>query len=233
MPAAAQADSIVTTPGSGLVFNNTWGSGATLAYENCVVAAEKQLEGIFTNKDHTQYDFQSGGDRRRSRTESVGANFTCSYATLKAAILKLAPNDVLPSTDPSDGKGFAIPESYARMLGLTSSAPANDATITLDGALNWDFGQDAVNAITHAITESAMGRDSGLGDFNGGIWTATDLFRYTAPTSSSARASMTPPTAATARRPFFPPTAASKRRPARDCQFTNLFDGTTPALRPQ
>ena len=217
-PSAAPADAIVSTPGSGLVFDNTWGSGVTPAYESCVVAAEKQLEGLFTNKVTLKMTFNlgaTGGDHDLSTCSSIH----CSYATLKAAIHKLAPDDVLPPSDPSKGKGFDIPEAYARMLGLTSSTPANDATITIDSAVAWDFGQDTVNAITHAITESAMGRDSGLGDWNGpgggrtigkGIWTAMDLFRYTA------AGVYTRPTAATATRPFFPPTAASKRRKALD-----------------
>jgi hypothetical protein len=40
---------IVTTPGSGLVFDNTYNPGCTAAYENCIVAAEKTLESLFTN----------------------------------------------------------------------------------------------------------------------------------------------------------------------------------------
>jgi hypothetical protein len=216
---SANADSVVSTPGSGLVFDNTWGTGVTTEYESCVVAAEKQLEGIFTNKITLNMTFNLGatdGDHELSRT----ANFHCAYTTLKAAILKFAPNVVLPANDPSGGKGFDIPEAYARMLKLTSSTPSNDATITLDSALNWSFGQDAVNAITHAITESAMGRDSGLGDFNGGIWTAADLFRYTASgsyDSSDGRDGKTT---------YFSSDGGKDTSEGAGLSFTNLFNGT-------
>ncbi len=233
-PAAVQADSVVTTPGSGLVFNNTWGSGATPAYENCVIAAEKQLEGIFTNNITLNITFNLGSTGGDHELSSVGGSFTYSYATLKAAILKAAPNDVLPSTDPSNGKGFTIPESYARMLGLSSSAPGNDATITLDGDISWDFGQDAVNAITHAITESAMGRPSGLGDFNNGIWTAMDLFRYTAagvydPTDGRGDPSAGIPAGAA---DFFSSAGGKQTSANAGLQFTHLFDGANPVSGP-
>ena len=229
-PSAAPADAIVSTPGSGLVFDNTWGSGVTPAYESCVVAAEKQLEGLFTNKVTLKMTFNlgaTGGDHDLSTCSSIH----CSYATLKAAIHKLAPDDVLPPSDPSKGKGFDIPEAYARMLGLTSSTPANDATITIDSAVAWDFGQDTVNAITHAITESAMGRDSGLGDWNGpgggrtigkGIWTAMDLFRYTAAgvyDSSDGRDG--DPT-------FFSSDGGKQTSQSAGLEFANQFTGTTP-----
>jgi hypothetical protein len=186
-PAAAQVNSIVSTPGSGLVFNNTWGSitpaGDATEFENCVVAAEKQLQSVFTNNVTLNITFNLGPTPNNDHDFSQTSSINYSYATLKVAMLKAAPNDVLPSYDPSGGKGFNIPEAYARMLGLTSAAPANDATVTIDSNLNWSFGQDVVDAVTHAITESTMGRDSGLGVFNGNIWTAMDLFRYTAPTS--------------------------------------------------
>src|ERR1700689_2701519 len=41
---------IVSTPGSGLVFFNTYAAGDTAAYEADIVAAEETLESLFTNK---------------------------------------------------------------------------------------------------------------------------------------------------------------------------------------
>ena len=42
-------DVIVSTPGSGLEFNNTYGASCTAAFKACIVAAENQLESLFTN----------------------------------------------------------------------------------------------------------------------------------------------------------------------------------------
>jgi hypothetical protein len=207
----------VTTTGSGLVFFNTFTANDTQKYENDVIAAEKQLEGIFTNNVTLRMTFDmenvSGGDTDGNKT--TGGQITVSYATLKAAILKLAPDDVFPATDPSGGKGFTIPEAYARMLGLSTGAPTTDATVTFDSFSSgqaWNFGQDVVDAITHGISEAGMGRDSGLGKFNGDIWTPSDLFRYTA---SGAYDSSDGPEAT-----FFPPTAVSKRRRVRGYRST-------------
>src|SRR5208282_3595839 len=49
---------IVSTPGSGLEFNNTYGGSCTAAFEACIVAAEKQLESLFTNSVTLNVTFQ-------------------------------------------------------------------------------------------------------------------------------------------------------------------------------
>src|SRR5271157_5574816 len=42
---------VVSTSGSGLVFDNTYDGTCTTPYEDCIVAAEDQLESLFTNSD--------------------------------------------------------------------------------------------------------------------------------------------------------------------------------------
>ena len=177
----------VATSGSGLVFLDTFTTDDTLAYENCVVAAEKQLEGIFTNNVTLRMVFNmtnvKGGDTDGNHFSN---GVVCSYAKLKAALLKLAPDDVLPATDPSGGKGFTLAPAYARMLGLSTNTPAIDATVTFDSFSSpsdpWDFGQDVVNAVTHGISEAGLGRVSGLGvSSDDDNWEPLDFFRYTGP----------------------------------------------------
>ena len=67
------------------------------------------------------------------------------------------------------------------MLGLSSSTPSTDDTVTLNTADTGldDFGQDVINGVIHELSEGAMGRVGGLGDQNG-VWSTMDLFRYTA-----------------------------------------------------
>ena len=103
-----------------------------------------------------------------------------SYSTLKSTLLKFAPSDVLPTSSPAlSGTDFNLPEAYARMLGLNSSTPTIDDTVTLNTYYAKAFGQDVINGLIHEISEGGLGRVGGLGDQNG-VWSAMDLFRYTA-----------------------------------------------------
>ena len=181
----------VTTAGSGLVFYNTFTKDDTLAYENCVIAAEKQYEGIITSKVTLRMIFDMGvkGDTDYNHFKSDGVEV--NYATLKAALHKVAPNDVLPATDPSNGGLYNIAPGYARLLGLTTYAGPDDAIVTFhSNGATWDFGQDVVNAVSHGISEAGLGRVSGMGvvisDDDTVVtpepdgWEPMDLFRYTA-----------------------------------------------------
>jgi hypothetical protein len=173
----------VSTSGSGLVFDNTYLASCTAAFEACIVAAEKQLESLFTNSDTIVVSFQEqsspgSGDALSNTNNGI----LVSYATLKAALLKAAPSDVLPSADPSGGKNWYVPYSYARMLGLTTTTGSPDLTVTLNTADTGldDLGQDVINGLTHELSEGGLGRIGGLGGSGTGSWSTMDLFRYNA-----------------------------------------------------
>ncbi len=170
----------VSTSGSGLVFDNTYTSSCTAAYIACIVAAEKQLESLFTSALTVNETFGLAPlGKGAAATNNASVKVTVSYSQLKSKLLKFAPGDVLPGADPSGGKGFKLPVAYARFLGLTMSAPSTDDTVTLNSNIKWAFAQDAINALTHELSEGALGRVGGLGDQNG-KWSTMDLFRYTA-----------------------------------------------------
>ncbi len=175
---SAGVSATVSTPGSGLVFDNTYLSGCTAQFETCIVAAEKQLESLFTNTDTITASFNEVnlGNNNDALTNTAGLDYLYSYATLKAALLKAAPGDVLPSTDPSNGGTWSIPESYARMLGLTTATESEDDNVQLNTYYPKAFGQDVINGLTHELSEGAMGRIGSLGDK--GVWDTMDLFRY-------------------------------------------------------
>ena len=173
---------VVSTPGSGLVFDNTYTTSCTAAFEDCIVAAEDQLESLFTNSITLNITFQeqNEGNNHVALGNGWPSSVNVSYATLKA---HLPSTDYLPATDPdpAGGNDWNLPEAYARMLGISSSAPSTDDTVTLNSYYNWDFGQDVINGLTHEISEGGMGRVGSLGGQSGtGNWSTMDLFRYTA-----------------------------------------------------
>jgi hypothetical protein len=173
------ATQTVSTPGSGLVFNNTYTANCSQQYISCIVAAEDTYESLWSNSltVNITFDEQAQGD-----TGSVASNdwsnwVTVSYAQLKNA---LPASDSLPSTDPTGGHTWYLPVAYARMLGLSSLAPSTDDTVTLNSSYDWSFGQDVTSTLEHEISEGVMGRVGGLGDQNG-VWSTMDLFRYSSP----------------------------------------------------
>ncbi len=168
---------VVSSPGgSGMVFNDSFDSTCTAKFEACVVAAEKTLEGLFTNPIvfNVKFTEQNQGNNGDAAENSWSSNTNVSYATLKNS---LPGSDVLPATAPFQTAG--LPEAYARMLGLSSSKPAIDDTVTYNTAFNGLFGQDVTNVLIHEMSEGLMGRVGGLGDQNGD-YSTMDLFRYTA-----------------------------------------------------
>ena len=171
----------ISTPGSGLVFNNTYSSSCTAAFIACIVSAEEEYESLFTNSDTINLTFQMVNQGNNGDALDNGWNSwtTVSYATLRSTLLKFAPSDVLPTTSPAPaGTDFNLPESYARMLGLNSSTPATDDTVTINTYYAESYGQDVINGLLHEISEGGLGRVGGLGDQNG-VWSTMDLFRYT------------------------------------------------------
>ncbi|HEY8004647.1 MAG TPA: NF038122 family metalloprotease [Phenylobacterium sp.] len=176
----------VTFPGSGLVFINYYDSGVTDAYRGAIIGAENFLQSHFTNPTTVNVEFD---------LQPLGASFSAqnqfpqvsvSYATLVSALRAHATtaDDALalaglPSVDPSHGVGFAIPTTEARILGLAVQTNSIDDTVTLNSSLPFTFGQDAMGALEHEITEGVFGRTASLG-FDGPRFGPLDLFRFTA-----------------------------------------------------
>lgn len=170
------ADQTVSSADSRLVFNNTYTANCTQQYIKCIVAAEKDFESHWGNSVTLNMTFdeqaQDVGNDAASNTWPYW--IVESYSSLQAA---LPASDDLPTTDPTGGRTWDIPEAYARMLGLSTQAPATDDTVTLNTSYSWDYGQDVTDTIEHEISEGALGRVGGLGDQNG-VWSTMDLFRY-------------------------------------------------------
>ena len=179
----------VSFAGSGLVFNNTLGAGVSQAYLNCILAAEQEIAGNWTNSCTINESFVG---QALGTTGTLASNsfyvYGVSYATLKNALTTLASQEPsnsilqqavahLPSSDPSGGQGFKLALPYARILGLTSSSLNPEDFVTLNTSYNWNYGQDVINTLEHEITEGGMGRIGGLGDQNS-LWSVMDLFRY-------------------------------------------------------
>ncbi len=176
----------VTQPGSGLVFINYYGAGVTEAYRSAIISAENFLASHFTDSVTVGVSFD---------TQSLGPSFAgqnsfssmgVSYATLTAALRShattaddlLAVNG-LPAADPSNGAGFSIPTTEARILGLAAQSNTIDDKVVLNSDLNFTFGQDAVGVLLHEISEGVFGRVSSLG-LDSGRFGPLDLFRFTA-----------------------------------------------------
>jgi hypothetical protein len=185
--AAALPVETITFAGSGIVFDNTYGSGVTAAFRAAIVAAENFFQSHFTNAVTLNMSFDLGpmasgvaADNHYQLLPHV------SYATLASALgaKAVTPDDMaavrtLPATDPTGGAGFAVPLGLARILGLAGSGQGVDDTVVLNQNLPWTYGADAVGALEHEISEGAMGRIGGLGVQNGS-WGPMDLFRYSA-----------------------------------------------------
>ena len=176
----------VTLAGSGLTFINYYGSGVTDAYRSAVITAENYLQSHFTNATTVGMDFEFTPLSPSFSAENNFSSISVSYSQFTAA---LAAHETtadaqlavagLPSSDPSQGAGFSIPDAQARILGLAAQSNSVDDTVTLNSSLPFSFGQDAVGAIEHEISEGVFGRIGSLG-FQGSQWGPMDLFRFTA-----------------------------------------------------
>ncbi|MCP1845518.1 hypothetical protein ACVIHI_009016 [Bradyrhizobium sp. USDA 4524] len=182
----------VSFQGSGLVFVNTWGSGASAQFENIVIGAEQYLSQLFPNACtvHCTFDLQSlnpaySGENFYNRVHVSYASFvsalqqhaqTATGRSAAAALAKLA--------DPTSGAGLNVSIGEARILGLASAGSSTDDTIYLNDAY-WTASalqsspNDAKAVILHELTEGIMGRVGGLGK-SGNSWAPMDFFRYTA-----------------------------------------------------
>jgi Ca2+-binding RTX toxin-like protein len=176
----------ITSAGSGLVFVNSYDGNVSAQYRSAVITAENYLQSQFTNSVTVDITFSFSALGSGVAAQNSFSTLDVSYAALTAALRahattaddQLAVNG-LPAFDPSNGAGFGIAFPEAVILGLASSATAHPVQVTLNSSLPWSFGQDAVGALEHEITEGAFGRLGGLG-FSGTQWGILDLFRFTA-----------------------------------------------------
>ncbi len=176
----------VTLAGSGLVFINYYGAGVTDAYRGAAITAENYLQSHFTNATTVGMDFEFTPLGQNVSAENSFSSIRVGYSQFTAA---LAAHETtadaqlavagLPVVDPSKGAGFSIPDTEARILGLAAQSNSVDDTVTLNSSLGFSFGQDAVGAIEHEISEGVFGRIGSLG-FQGAQWGPMDLFRFTA-----------------------------------------------------
>nr|WP_294504209.1 NF038122 family metalloprotease [uncultured Rhodopila sp.] len=185
---AGTTSDTVRLAGSGIVFNNTYGSGVTAAFKDAIITAENFFQSHFSNSVTLNLTFNLASISNQFSGQNNFSNVTrVSYATLVAALdahattaEQQAADASLPSADPSGGTGFAIPAGMAEILGLKGTSTTTDDSIVLNANMAWTFGADAVGVLEHEISEGAMGRIGGLGVQNG-WWAPMDLFRYSAP----------------------------------------------------
>jgi Ca2+-binding RTX toxin-like protein len=182
----ALASEAVTAAGSGLVFINDYGPSVSAAYRSAILGAEHELQSHFTNQVTigVSFDLQPL-DPQTAATNSFNV-VGVSYGALANALRTHAADSTetlaangLPAADPSNGAGFMLALGQANILGLAPQTNAFNVTITLNSNLNWSFGQDAIGAIEHEITEGGFGRNASLG-ISDSRWAPLDLFRFTA-----------------------------------------------------
>jgi len=176
----------VTLPGSGLVFINYYQPNVTPAYRAAILTAENFLQSHFTNATTVgvSFDFASlgGGFSAQNNFSPTAVSYSAFVAALTshaATADDLLSLGGLPASDPSGGAGFNIATPEARILGMAVQTNNVDDHVTLNSDLSWAFGQDAVGAILHEITEGVFGRTSSLG-IEESRWNPLDLFRFTA-----------------------------------------------------
>jgi|GEM_PF-3322998 len=176
----------VTLAGSGLVFINSYTSAVTDAYRSSVISAENFLQSHFTNQVTVSADFDFAKLATNTSGENNFGETAVSYSAFASALKAHATTaddliavNGLPSIDPSNGVGFDIPTTEARILGLAPQTNSIDDTITLNNAAGFTFGQDAIGVIEHELSEGVFGRTSSLG-FAETKWNPLDLFRFTA-----------------------------------------------------
>ncbi|MBS0361860.1 MAG: NF038122 family metalloprotease, partial [Proteobacteria bacterium] len=176
----------VTLAGSGLTFINDYDSTVTAAYRTAIIAAENLLQAQFTNQITLNVNFSFAPLGAGTSASNNFSEVNVSYSAFRAALVShatTADDQIavanLPTTDPSGGVGFALPRAYAVMLGLAAQTNLTEDAVTLNSNLPFTFGQDAIGAIDHEITEGLFGRTASLGIAET-RWDPLDLFRFTA-----------------------------------------------------
>jgi Ca2+-binding RTX toxin-like protein len=176
----------VSSPGSGLVFINYYGDTVTDAFRSAILGAEHQLQSLFVDATTVGVHFDLRDLGSSFSAQNSFSAITVSYDAFVAALRAhaVSADDLtavagLPALDPSGGVGFHIPTAEARILGLATQTNSSDISVALNSRLPFTFGQDAIGALEHEITEGVFGRVGGLG-VDGGDWSPLDLFRFTA-----------------------------------------------------
>jgi Ca2+-binding RTX toxin-like protein len=181
----ALASESVTVANSGLVFVNSYDATVSAAYKSAIVTAENYLQSHFTDSITINASFSLASLGAGAAAENNFSTIHVSYGSLVGALRshattaddQLAVNG-LPTSDPSNGAGFSLAQPEAILLGLAHPTTANEIHVTLNSDLAWTFGQDAVGAIEHELTEGGFGRIGSLG-YAQSDWGVMDLFRFT------------------------------------------------------
>src|SRR5262249_41676791 len=121
-----------------VAFSNSFTSAAlgNQNYLNAITAAENFISSNWSNAVtiRVTWDIHASGQNGTLASNSFGLVEGISYASLTNALIAHgSPSSNFPATDPagSNPTAWSLPVAYARMLGLTSSAPATDDTVTL------------------------------------------------------------------------------------------------------
>jgi hypothetical protein len=182
----------ITSPGSGLVFDNTYGSGVSTTFRNEIVAAENYLQSLFTNACTLTCNFDLQSLNPNFSAENFFSPITVSYSTFVNALRQhattapaiAAANSLSNLPDPTHGAGVEVSIGEARILGLAGAGSGTDDSVILN-SIYWTASAlqnnpgDAEAAIEHEITEGIMGRIGSLG-IASSAWAPMDFFRFTA-----------------------------------------------------
>jgi hypothetical protein len=208
--AAAPAPTLVTTAGSGLVFNLEWDTSVASApagFMSDVIAAAKMIEGVFGNAVTINlavgYNEIAGTSLQSGALGESETNIdSVSYATLLGALRATASSDAtdasvlasLPATSPISGT-FYITTTQAKALGLAAANGSGlDAAIGFGTGSEFTFGDtntsgtvaggtyDFFATALHEMTET-MGRLLLVGTNLGAGpgYSLMDLLHYSAP----------------------------------------------------
>jgi hypothetical protein len=176
----------VSTASSGLVFVNYYSANVTDAYRSAILTAEHFLESQFTNSVTLSVNFDLAPLGAGYVAQNNFSSVSVEYSRFRAALVSHATtlDDALavaglPAQDPSGGAGFSLPLGEAVALGLAPQTNVTNDSTTLNSSVAFTFGQDAVGAIEHELSEGALGRTASLG-FADPRWSALDLYRFSA-----------------------------------------------------
>ncbi len=190
---SSSSSQTVTLAGSGLVFNNTFGSGASATFISEVDAAENYLQSQFGNACVVNCNFNIQSLNPNYSGENSFDPIVVSYSTFVNALKSHAetPTAVAAAAalsalaDPSHGAGFEVSIGEARILGLAGAGSGTDDSIILN-SVYWTASAlqnhpgDAEGTLEHEISEGIMGRIGSLGIADAPYWAPMDLFRFTA-----------------------------------------------------
>jgi hypothetical protein len=177
----------VSLAGSGLVFQNSYSPAVSDAYHGAILRAENALQAQFTTTATISVNFDIKPLDGGAVANNAYFVYRFDYSTVRAALVGHAttPDDMLavaglPTLDPSNGLGFAMTGGEAQALGLIgATGRPDDVSLSLSSTEPWTFGDDAVGAIEHELTEGGFGRVQDLG-VTTTHFSPFDLFRFTA-----------------------------------------------------